>query len=346
MFDRSSDSVKNKHDPVSELLMGMRLRGASYGRLQLSPPFGIRFPAGPEARFHFVARGKVLLRAPGEAGRELACGDAVLLPRGEIHEIITGPNVQIRDYESYTRKPLCADVAAVEACIRTTDRESDTLIFTGRMEFELDTLHPLVGLMPQIMSVGALIGRQPELMPLLEAMEREMEEERVGSAGILARLADVIAASIVRGWVECGCGDATGWIEALRDPRLGRVIAALHREPGRNWTLADMAEEMGSSRSVFAKRFVEVTGVTPQRYVLALRMRLAEQWFRRDKLSIDTAARRLGFGSQAAFARAFKRVVGESPGQTRRKTAVNGGKDGTRMGRNGASRGHPVKISE
>lgn len=321
MLDPSSDAAKNSHDAVSELLMGMRLRGASYGRLQLSPPFGIRFPARQEARFHFVARGKVMLRAAGETVRELACGDAVLLPRGEMHEIVTGPNVTIRDYESYTRKPLCPEVSAVEACIRETNRQDDTLVFTGRMEFELDTLHPLVGLMPQVMSVGALIGRQPELMPLLDAMEREMGQERVGSAGILARLADVIAASIVRGWVECGCGDATGWIEALRDPRLGRVIAALHREPGRNWTLADMAREMGSSRSVFAKRFVDVTGVTPQRYVLALRMRLAEQWFRRDKLPIDTAARRLGFGSQAAFARAFKRIVGEPPGKTRKKAA-------------------------
>jgi AraC-like DNA-binding protein len=338
MFDPSSGTSKDTHDAVSELLMGMRLRGASYGRLQLSPPFGVRFPAGPEARFHFVARGKVTLRAPGEAQRELGCGDAVLLPRGEPHEIVTGPNVSLRDYESYTRKPLCSDVAAVEACVKETNRENDTLIFTGRMEFELDTLHPLVGLMPQIMSVGALIGRQPELMPLLEAMEREMAEERVGSAGILARLADVIAASIVRGLVECGCGDATGWIEALRDPRLGRVIAALHREPGRSWTLAEMAREMGSSRSVFAKRFVEVTGVTPQRYVLALRMRLAEQWFRRDKLSIDTAARRLGFGSQAAFARAFKRIVGEPPGKARRKATSNAAENGRTGRRNGAAR--------
>jgi AraC-like DNA-binding protein len=346
MFDRSSDSAKNAHDPVSELLMGMRLRGASYGRLQLTPPFGIRFPAGPEARFHFVARGNVLLRAAGETVRELGCGDAVLLPSGEPHEIVTGPNVQIRDYDSYKMTPLCPDVAAVEACIKETSRENDALIFTGRMEFELDTLHPLVGLMPQVMSVGALIGRQPELMPLLDAMEREMSEERVGSAGILARLADVIAASIVRGWVECGCGDATGWIEALRDPRLGRVIAALHREPGRNWTLAEMALEMGSSRSVFAKRFVEVTGMTPQRYVLALRMRLAEQWFRRDKLAIDTAARRLGFGSQAAFARAFKRVVGEPPGHTRKKTATNGADKGTMGRNNGAAGGQPIGIPE
>lgn len=325
MLDRSSESLEKPHDPVSELLMGMRLRGASYGRLQLSPPFGIRFPAAGEARFHFVARGQVMLRAAGETARELACGDAVLLPRGEPHELLSGLRVTVRDYTSYATKPLCSEVCALENCSADTCRENDTLIFTGRMEFELDTLHPLVGLMPQVMSVGALTGRQPELMPLLGAMEREMAQQRAGSAGILARLADVVAASIVRGWVECGCGDATGWIEALRDPRLGRVIAALHREPGRTWTLADMAREMGSSRSVFAKRFVEATGVTPQRYVLALRMRLAEQWFRRDKLPIDTAARRLGFRSQAAFTRAFKRIVGEPPGKTRTK-ASNGAK--------------------
>src|SRR3546814_12460860 len=82
-------------------------------------------------------------------------------------------------------------------------------------------------------------------MPMLEAMEREARSRRAGSAAILARLADVVSAYIVRGWVECGCGDASGWVEALRDPRLGRVIAALHRDPGRNWTLEDLAAEMG-----------------------------------------------------------------------------------------------------
>lgn len=319
--------AKNAHDPVSELLMGMRLRGASYGRLQLTPPFGIRFPAGPEARFHFIARGKVLLRAPGQAQRELGCGDAVPPPRGEMHEIVTAAHVTIRDYESYTRKPLCADVAAVEACVKETNREKDALIFTGRMEFELDTLHPLVGLMPQVMSVGALIGRQPELMPLLDAMEREMAEERVGSAGILARLADVIAASIVRGWVECGCGDATGWLEAPATRASAASSPPSTASPAATGHLPTWRAKWAAP-ALFAKRFVEVTGVTPQRYVLALRMRLAEQWFRRDKLAIDTAARRLGFGSRAAFARAFKRIVGEPPGMTRKKAATGAGETG------------------
>lgn len=324
MLDRNSETSKPwagaGADPVSELLMGMRLRGASYGRLRLAPPFGLRFSAASEARFHFVAAGRVYLQSPEGSLRALACGDAVLLPRGDGHSLVSAPGVPVRPVDSYDATPLCGNVCAVSDYPEGTCRTEDVLIFTGRMEFELDTLHPLVGLMPQIMSVGALLARQPEILPLLAAMEREMATERAGSAGILARLADVVAATIVRGWVECGCGDATGWIEALRDPRLGRVIAALHRDPGRDWTVAEMAAQMGSSRSVFAERFVAATGTTPLRYVATLRMRLAAQWIGRDRMAIGTVARRLGYRSQAAFARAYKRVTGQPPGSARTST--------------------------
>jgi len=106
-------------------------------------------------------------------------------------------------------------------------------------------------------------------------------------------------------------------VSALRDPRLGGVISAVHRDPGRDWTVADLAAEMGSSRSVFAGRFLAVTGLTPLRYLTELRMRLAAEWIGRDRMPIDVAAHRLGYGSQAAFSRAFKRVVGVPPGAVR-----------------------------
>lgn len=319
MFDRNSGMQNGGSgaDLVSELLSGMRLRGASYGKLRLSPPFGVSFPATADARFHFVATGTVHLQCEDGETLLLSCGDAVLVPRGDAHALVSKPGTAARPVESFERMPLCAQVCAVNALAEGTCRTKDVLVFTGRMEFELDTLHPLTGLMPRVMSVGALLGRQPEIPPLLEAMEREMATERAGTTGILARLADVVAATIVRGWVECGCGDAAGWIEALRDPRLGRVIAALHREPGRNWTVGEMAAEMGCSRSVFAERFVAVTGTTPLRYLAALRMRLAAQWLGRDRMPIDAVARRLGYGSQAAFSRAYKRMMGQPPGKAR-----------------------------
>lgn len=86
-------------------------------------------------------------------------------------------------------------------------------------------------------------------------MERESVSRQAGYAGILARLADVVAALIVRGWVEGGCGKATGWVQVLRDPRLSRAIYAMHQQPGLNWSVADLAKEAGTSRSVFAERF-------------------------------------------------------------------------------------------
>ena len=323
MFDHKSDNGSGPGrlppaDLVSELLLGMRLTGLNYRRIQMTAPFGLGFGAVEgRAQFHFVARGPLFLRTGDKTVHALDTHDAVLLPRGGPHDLVSAPDLASRDVVTYEANPLCASVGAIMSCDTDACRSKDALIFSGCMEFDLGGMHPLVALMPEVMRVGTLLGRQPEILPMLEAMERETRMERAGFAGILARLADVVAASIVRGWVECGCGDATGWVDALRDPRLGRVIAALHREPGREWTVAELAAEMGSSRSVFAERFLEVTGMTPVRYLTELRMRLAAQWIGRDRMPIEAAAHRLGYGSQAAFSRAFKRVIGRPPGAAR-----------------------------
>ncbi|MDW5375645.1 AraC family transcriptional regulator [Halomonas sp. HP20-15] len=305
-------------DRVSELLLGMRLRGIRYRRIQVIAPYGLRF--GSEkgwAQFHFIAKGPAFLRSPDGTLHALEGGDALLLPRGGGHELLSAPNQPSHDIADYESATLCEAVSSIKACPEESCPTTRAVFFSACLEFDLGSMHPLVALMPEVMRVGTLLERHPEILPMLEAMEREARTERAGFAGILARLADVIAAYIVRGWVECGCGDATGWVEALRDPRLGRVISALHRDPGRHWTVAELAGEMGSSRSVFAERFLTVTGMTPHRYVTELRMRLAMQWIGRDRMPIETVALRLGYGSQAAFSRAFKRIMGHPPGAVR-----------------------------
>lgn len=305
-------------DVVSELLVGMRLSGLRYRRIQISPPFGLRF--GSEegwAQFHFIAVGQVYLQRPGETDQLLTAGSALLLPHGGAHDLVSQPDMPAREIATFDTAQLCQSVCDIHACSTEMCRSTDVVIFSGCMDLELGSMRPLVSLMPSVMSVDTLLERHPEILPMLETMERESRAERAGFAGILARLAEVVSAFIVRGWVECGCGTATGWIAALRDPRLGRVIAALHRDPGRDWSVADLAVEAGSSRSVFAERFLEVTGLTPLRYLTELRMRLAAQWIARDRMSIDDAAHRSGYGSQAAFSRAFKRVIGRAPGALR-----------------------------
>lgn len=325
MFDRESESAVQEPaepaspgDVVSELLLGMRLYGVQYRRMQFAPPFGVEFAAAAgRAQFHFIARGTAFLRTDSGTLHRLKAGDAVLLPHGRTHELLSEPERATRDIASFDTLKLCETVCDVLANGEACDHANDALIFSGCMAFDLGGMHTLVASMPEVMRVDTLLDRYPEILPMLEAMARESREERAGYAGILARLADVVSAFIVRGWVECGCGDAKGWVEALRDPRLGRAIVAMHREPGRDWTVADLAERMGSSRSVFAERFLAVTGMTPVRYLTELRMRLAAQWLRDGRMSIEGAAYELGYGSQAAFSRAFKRIVGYTPGAAR-----------------------------
>ncbi|MCG1039453.1 MULTISPECIES: cupin domain-containing protein [Burkholderiaceae] len=167
----------------------------------------------------------------------LQAGDALLLPQGGAHELLFGPDVTSRSITAFKAATLCKTVVLVDAVPRCAmqvaaraqgrddagDTPDDALIFSACMEFDLGGMQPLVASMPKVMLVGTLLERCPEIGPMLDAMERESCGERAGFAGILSRLADVVATFIIRGWVECGCGDATGWVQALRDPRLSRA---------------------------------------------------------------------------------------------------------------------------
>ncbi|MFL5186720.1 MAG: cupin domain-containing protein [Microvirga sp.] len=146
-------------------------------------------------------------------------GHAVPLPRGGPHDLVLQQKLPSRDVTGFETAPLCQSVSSIQACSGGAYEPTDALIFSGCMEFDLGSMHPLVALMPEVMFVGTLLERYPVILPMLEAMEREARGERAGFAGILARLADVVCAFIVRAWVECGCGDASGWVAALRDPR-------------------------------------------------------------------------------------------------------------------------------
>ncbi|GJL35271.1 AraC family transcriptional regulator [Enterobacter hormaechei] len=303
-------------DLISELLRGMRLSGVKYRRFEASAPFGFGFDAAPgRAQFHFVSRGPVVLRMESGARFTLNNGDALFIPNGNAHALLSDDNATATPISAFQSDTICSSVCQItcEPC----KGSENVVIFSGCMDFELGGMQPLIKAMPEVMMVSKLMSTWPEIHPLLAAMERESLTRQVGFAGILARLADVVAALIVRGWVEAGCGKATGWVQVLRDPRLSRAIYAMHQQPGINWSVADLAKEAGTSRSVFAERFLSATGSTPAKYLSELRMRLAIQYISHENQAIETVALRLGYGSLAAFSRAFKRIVGHPPGALR-----------------------------
>jgi AraC-like DNA-binding protein len=319
MLDRSSKQpTLGVGDPLTEMMRGLRLDGVDYGRCVMAEPWGILFPAQSAARFHFIGAGSCFLLTPTKEWVELTPGDAVLVPRGAEHVLASKPGIRAEPLERFEIRPVCGNIFDV-SCF---GEGPTTLLFCGSMRFNLDNLHPLLTLMPDVMRAHELVKNEPTVPHLLEAMMREVTIDRVGSGGMLARLADVLAATVVRAWVEGGCGDATGWIAAVRDPQIGRVLAAIHLEPSRNWTVASLARIMGASRSGFAQRFAAIVGETPARYVTRVRMHQARQWLIRDRLMIAVIARRLGYESEAAFSRAFKRVLGFAPSHFRTNAEI------------------------
>ena len=300
-------------DALTQILLGLRLEGVEYGRCLMNGPWAVAFPAQRAARFHFVSRGGCWLRTQGTDWVRLNPGDAVLVPRGSFHVLASAPDVPAVDIDSLARVAVADNIYLVQGPHGDAQAVPDVM-FCGALRFNLDPLHPLIAMMPEVMRANELAQRDPTVPALLEAMEREVELDRIGACGILARLADVVAASIIRAWVECACSDSTGWIAAVQCPKVGKVVAAIHQEPERDWTVPDLAELMGASRSTFADVFTRTVGESPAKYVAKVKMFQARKWIAQDGMRVTIAAERLGYDSEASFSRAFKRIIGQPPG--------------------------------
>ena len=303
-------------DPLTQVLLGLRLEGVEYGRCLVHAPWAISFDAQAAARFHFVVSGGCWMHTPQSGWMALKAGDAVLLPRGTAHTLASSPEVPPLDLASFDRQRLADDIYLLRDATPAAQAPSHTM-FCGSMTFNLDPLHPLLAMMPEVIRASELAQRDPGVPMLLEAMEREASLNRIGACGILARMADVLAASIIRAWVECACSNSTGWIAALRSPGVGKVLAAIHASPEQDWSVPELASIMGASRSRFAQAFKESVGESPARYVARIRMFQARNWIAQDGMRVTTAADRLGFDSEASFSRAFKRVIGHPPSKAR-----------------------------
>jgi AraC-like DNA-binding protein len=159
----------------------------------------------------------------------------------------------------------------------------------------------------------------------LRFMAAEAREPRLGGETVITRLADILVIQAIRSWIEQDPAAQTGWLGALRDPQIGRAISLIHRDPARSWTVASLADEVAMSRSAFAARFTELVGEPPMHYVTRWRMHAAVTWLQEENATLGELALRLGYQSEAAFSRAFKRFMGVSPGAVRRSTASSRG---------------------
>lgn len=327
MNDRSSPAT----DALSEVLQDFRLNGVDYGRCELSHPWSISFSHQPLLRFHFVSKGPCWIFTEVEGWQELRKGDLVLLPQGVEHRLASSPDLSGTTITSCQITRLGGNVCEV---VQQGSNDA-SIIFCGSMALGAYALHPLIRLMPTIIKGCDVATHDPMVNPLLEAMSVEASAPRMGSATILARMADLLTARLIRCWVKSHESATGGWLAAIRDPHIGRALVAMHREPGSNWTLERLASLAGQSRSVFAERFSAILGEGAAHYLAKLRMQLAQEWLGQNGMPIAEVAAKLGYESEASFARAFKRITNTPPGAVRRSGS---GRNGIETGFSSAER--------
>jgi AraC-like DNA-binding protein len=309
-------------DPLGEALHFLRMNGAFYCRSELTAPWGLTLPPmRGYLWFHVIASGRVWLETGEDDAGWIGVGDLALVPHGEGHFLRSEPGARAPGILELERE-LVSDRYEV---LRHGGGGAPTTLICGAVRFEHPAARNLVEILPRTIHIEASSSPRLEWMQsLLSLMAAEARELRPGGEAVITRLGDILVIQALRAWMESDPAAQTGWLGALRDPQIGRAISLIHRDPARDWTVASLASELAMSRSAFAARFTELVGEPVMRYVSRWRMHVAVAALKEEDATVAELAERLGYRSEAAFSRAFKRVIGASPGAIRRSAAEQG----------------------
>lgn len=303
-------------DPLGEALHHLRMDGAFYCRSELTAPWGLTLPPMPGyAWFHVVTQGGGLLEAAPAVACDLRPGELALVPHGEGHTLRSEPGVSAPGVLELDREW----VSDRYELLRAGGGGRPTTLICGAVRLGHPAARELMAMLPPLMHLAPSGGPGTDwLRATLALIAQEARAMRPGGEAVVTRLGDILVIQAIRVWLDRDPGARTGWLGALRDPQIGRALALVHREPGRDWTVASMAAHAAMSRSAFAARFTALVGEPAVRHLTRRRMYAAHTALEEEGATVAQVASRLGYRSEAAFARAFKRVVGVSPGAVRR----------------------------
>jgi AraC-like DNA-binding protein len=307
---------------IDNLLHSIHFRCSAYYQPELRAPWGFSIDdRGPT--FHIVSHGKCWIWVKGVAKPvQLSAGDFVVMPRSDLHVIRDSPTTQVVDYFDFLKDR----VPDKEGAFSAGGAGSVTKLVCGGMRSENGAADPLLAVLPPLIHVN---GRGRDVAPGLRVTVSQVFEElrscRSGAAAVVTLLADILFVQVVRAYLDENIDTAeSGWLAALRDQQIGRALVLLHDKPHQPWTVAELADRVALSRSAFAARFTQLVGEPPLRYLTRIRFNIATARLRsgNNKLSLIAAA--AGYESVSAFAKAFKRHLGVTPGEYRRSHQKDG----------------------
>lgn len=312
---RTDKNIPDFTDPLGETLHLLRLTGTLYCRSELTAPWGIDLPSFDDCMmFHIVTAGHCWLEVEGEEPRLLQHGSLALVPHGKGHRMRSSPQEdtvplfdipveQVSDRYEIMRYGGAGALTQLTCCV---------------VRFDHVAGQQLIKLLPKVLQIDSWADDEDSwLQSTLRFIAREARELRPGGETVITHLADILIIQAIRSWIDSAPEAERGWLAALRDNQVGRALAIIHREPEKDWNVASLAKEIGMSRSGFSARFTNLVGESVMRYLTQWRMQLARAQLQETSDSLSVLADRLGYQSEAAFCRAFKRVFGVSPGSVR-----------------------------
>ncbi|MEO6600250.1 MAG: AraC family transcriptional regulator [Polyangiaceae bacterium] len=304
-------------DVLTDVLETVRVVAACYGRMEATAPWGIQIRAGEDAKFHVVLEGHARLLVEGsDEPIELSAGDIVALPHGHAHSLIDDPGVTATQP---LEELLVCRARGDGSVFRVGGGGESATIVSGRFRFEDRRNNPLLSVLPPVITLKGEVGKSILwLEPTLKFIACEAASGRPGSQTVIARLADVLFIQIVRGHLASLPANGSGWLGALADAQIGAALGHIHQSPEQDWTVQSLASKVAMSRSAFASRFMRLVGEPPLSYVTRWRMQKAAGMLREGKQTLAQVAAQVGYDSEAAFSKAFKRAVGSAPGAYRR----------------------------
>jgi AraC-like DNA-binding protein len=326
-------------DPLSDVLRSVRLRGSVFFEMICRDQWSALAPGahkiGPAVmpgaehviEYHMALKGEAWVAVDGEPPVRLHEGDIVMLPHGDAHVVSSAPGVPpMAKDDAAILDRMRRDTAPIPIVYRggacqvgggLSAEEASTVIMCGFIACDLKPFNPLVDALPRLMHlqanrVGAWVA------PMLEDAASETSAQRAGSAALLQRVSEMVFVDGTRRYLDSLPEQTTGWLGALRDRQVGRAISIIHSDPAEAWTLESLGSRVGLSRSALHERFVTFAGIPPMQYLTHWRMQCGARLLRDGHGTVATVAQEVGYDSEAAFARAFKRATGQPPAAWRR----------------------------
>jgi AraC-like DNA-binding protein len=309
-------------DPLSDVLRVVRLTGAYFYLVEAAAPWSVMATAAREMAprilpasehlisYHIITSGSCWGGVEGQPQIPLRAGDVIVFPHGDPHFMSSERGKRI-DPEVFGQTPQRYPDTVVLG-----DGSRDATLVCGFLGCDANPFNPLITALPRCLHVPGGAGGWLSEFP--RQAVAESRASRAGAITMLTRMAELMFVEVVRRYLETEAPEDEGWLTGLRDPVVGAALSSLHSDPSRDWSLAELARDAGASRTVLAERFARLIGLPPMQYLTRWRLQLAANLLATTNAKVAAVGEQVGYESEAAFSRAFKRATGRSPAEYRR----------------------------